>query len=67
MNEWIMNNQVPVEDGKFEIIINDSIRTVGINKFRDSYTLWFLDCTHPMQNTYCDRNSIIGWRKLESK
>jgi hypothetical protein len=62
INEFSYEN-APYTDKELEVLTTDmQHRTVMTKPLLDPSTLWFTDCTHPAQNAYCNRNSIIKWR-----
>ena len=65
MTEWILGNKVPrINGAEFQVQLRDnSVRSVKVNPLKDHWTLWFTDCTHPMQNAICDDFQIIAWRE----
>ena len=65
MTEWILGNKVPrINSTEFQVQLrDDSLRIVALRPLLDPWTLWFIDCTHPMQNAICDDSQIIAWRE----
>jgi hypothetical protein len=52
---------------EFQVWMADgSLRTVrrigNRSHFLTPGTLAFTDCTHPLQNLWCDESRIVGWR-----
>lgn len=61
---WTFDNNVPRQKGvEFEVLLkNGYMRRVRFNAVRDYWTLWFADCTNPLQNAICHDTEIVGWR-----
>jgi hypothetical protein len=62
--EWIPGSQVDFTDHAiFEVLtVGDHIRTCRRMPEMDGATLWFIDCTHPLQNAICNEQYIKAWR-----
>ena len=64
-DEWILGNKLPIlkDDASFQVQLKDGqTRSVCRKPRLDFTSLWFIDCSHPMQNAYCDEDSIAYWR-----
>ena len=62
MNEFSYLNAPVCKDELTVLMNNMEYRTCIIKPFLDPYNLFFTDCTHPAQNAYCNRNSIVKWK-----
>ncbi len=65
MNEWIIGNRIPMLNGVDFIdvqLLDDSVRVVKRRPLVDYTSLWFADCDHPAQNSYCAESRIKAWR-----
>ena len=62
--EWVIGSNVPFVNGfGLEVQTNDNeVRRVQRRPSVDFETLWFVDCTHPAQNAYCQKSRIKAWR-----
>lgn len=64
-DEWVLGNRIPMLRGVDFIqvqLLNDTLRVVHRRPHLDFSSLWFADCTHPTQNTYCSEENIKAWR-----
>jgi len=54
---------VPVIKDELLVLMDDmSYRKCKMMPAIDAYNLYYTDCTHPLQNAYCDRNRIVKWK-----
>ena len=62
--EWVLGNNIPMVNGySIEVQTNhDQIRTVHRRPMVDFSSLWYSDCTDPIQNMYCCPSNIKAWR-----
>jgi hypothetical protein len=65
MSEWVLGQNVPrINNIEFQVQLkDDSVRTVNLRPLLDHWTLWFTDCTHPLQNAICNDSQIVAWRE----
>lgn len=63
MNEWIKGQPPLGILKKMDVWIdNDHIREAQAIPSIDYSSLFFTDCTHPMQNAFCPRERIVAYR-----
>jgi hypothetical protein len=62
--DWIHSNRIPpISGASFQIwTTSGSTRTCRRRPERDPCALWFTDCTHPLQQAWCDPDVIKAWR-----
>lgn len=51
---------IPLVDKPIEVMTKFGLRKAIFDRIRGFYR--FTDCTHPMQNCYCNTEEIQGWR-----
>ena len=63
-NEFSYGNP-PCIQGELLVLMNNmQFRRAKIIPTLDAYNLYFIDCSHPMQNAYCNRLEIVKWKKV---
>ena len=64
--EWQIGSLVPVTRAQIEVWLTDgSVRRVRYDP-HGCGGLAFVDCTHPAQNVYCQRDRVQAWRMPKS-
>jgi hypothetical protein len=60
---WSKGPICPQQGQKFELLMTDGTRRDAEHRPERDYTsLWFTDCTHPLQNALVWEGAVDSWR-----
>ena len=61
--DWQLGDRVPDARADFEVWLADgSVRKVHHVETILGHSLYFMDCTHPLQNVHCSPARVQAWR-----